>query len=368
MGHFINSFNMSAFSYEGLGYVGKMKLRALEIEAIEEKKFSFYTELEETYQISTKELNAFLSSLQGELFMESYDVSVLHDKFVLMTTMIEREDPKDPTTINKLKFSFFSAFENAEDISKQIKALFGPFEKKFANDSAGMYVSWGIETNEGLKYYTIYNPLKEVLYNEAYPYIKGIEDYVAHYIHDDASVLLFMGKPGTGKTRFLRYVVQKMSVKFQRDVKVLYTMDSKVFSNDKFFIDFFTNDYDLLILEDIDLNLRPRSDGNDMMHKLLASTDGFIRNNHKKIVLTTNLTNVGDIDSALLREGRCFGKIESRLLSSSEASLLLKLIEPRCEYTFADPVSVAKVYQTVAKFQKEHPKYESPGVPLTTPA
>jgi hypothetical protein len=46
----------------------------------------------------------------------------------------------------------------------------------------------------------------------------------------------------------------------------------------------------------------------------------------RKIIFTTNLPNVGDIDEALVRPGRCFGTVRTRALERREAELLLSRI------------------------------------------
>lgn len=346
---FIESFNYSAANYDtSVTGIIRQRLKAICLESIDANGQAgqfFYTEIKNIYRITDHDLFHLLStSFQGGKLMSiCTKIALLTDRFLLL---VEEVDSKT----NRVSLSFYSTYIEATQIQKDIELLFEPYITKFDDQKAGMYVSWGVKSGGGdISYVSLYNSLNEVVYNEAYPYINSINDYIEQYIQDVASVLLFMGKPGTGKTRFLRYIAQRMSCKKYGDTKVLYTMDDNVFSEDKFFIEFFKEDYDLLILEDIDLKLRPRSDGNDMMHKLLAGTDGFLRNTNKKIVLTTNLTNVGDIDSALLREGRCFGKIESRLLSSNEAQTLLQKIDPTIKHSFSDPNSVAQVYQIAQK-------------------
>jgi ATP-dependent 26S proteasome regulatory subunit len=48
-----------------------------------------------------------------------------------------------------------------------------------------------------------------------------------------------------------------------------------------------------------------------------------VRAQGRKIIFTTNLPNIGDIDEALLRPGRCFGSINIRTLQRDEAARLI---------------------------------------------
>ena len=110
-----------------------------------------------------------------------------------------------------------------------------------------------------------------------------------------------------------------------------------------------------MILEDIDLNLKSRTNGNIMMHKLLAGADGFVRNQNKKIILTTNLTNINDIDEALLREGRCYAYVASKMLNKEEALLLLNKLNPIISSNaidkYGDKITIANVYQAVKNYK-----------------
>ena len=92
-----------------------------------------------------------------------------------------------------------------------------------------------------------------------------------------------------------------------------------------------------------------RANGNVDLHRFLAVADGVVRAQGRKIVFTTNLPNVGDIDEALVRPGRCFATVRTRALERSEAESLLTRIIGSCvaedqkktEYTL--PASVRSI-------------------------
>jgi SpoVK/Ycf46/Vps4 family AAA+-type ATPase len=75
----------------------------------------------------------------------------------------------------------------------------------------------------------------------------------------------------------------------------------------------------VIVVEDADALLRPRSEGNLIMPELLNETDGIGSNHTRKIIFTTNLASISDIDEALTRAGRCYGVINCRLLTPEEA-------------------------------------------------
>jgi ATP-dependent 26S proteasome regulatory subunit len=47
-----------------------------------------------------------------------------------------------------------------------------------------------------------------------------------------------------------------------------------------------------------------------------------VRAQGRKIIFSTNLPNVGDLDEALIRPGRCFARIHVRSLTNAEALAL----------------------------------------------
>jgi ATP-dependent 26S proteasome regulatory subunit len=51
-----------------------------------------------------------------------------------------------------------------------------------------------------------------------------------------------------------------------------------------------------------------------------------VRAQGRKIIFTTNLPNIGDIDEALARPGRCFATVRTRALERGEAELMLSRI------------------------------------------
>ena len=77
-----------------------------------------------------------------------------------------------------------------------------------------------------------------------------------------------------------------------------------------------------MVLEDSDAFLKTRSDGNTMMHRFLNVGDGLVTTKGKKMIFSTNLPSIRDIDSALVRPGRCFDIVEFKPLSLYHADIL----------------------------------------------
>jgi hypothetical protein len=153
---------------------------------------------------------------------------------------------------------------------------------------------------------------------EMYPFLKGeaLEDYYDRFMASDASILLLIGPPGTGKTSFIRGMLQHTN----SDAMVSY--DQSVLEKDMIFAGFIEGDASVFVMEDADNLLRPRKDGNSMMHKFLNVGDGLVTVQGKKMIFSTNLPSIKDVDPALVRPGRCFDVLTFDDLSPEEATTL----------------------------------------------
>lgn len=134
---------------------------------------------------------------------------------------------------------------------------------------------------------------------------------------------MVQGQPGTGKTRLVRAILAAMSRRKRDSAKIMYTADRRALGGDEIFIEFITGSHDAFVVEDADHILTPRADGNDNLHRFLCIADGVVRALGRKIIFTTNLPNIGDIDEALVRPGRCFAVLRTRNLERPEVSRLL---------------------------------------------
>lgn len=154
----------------------------------------------------------------------------------------------------------------------------------------------------------------------AYPWIKNsIEDYTRQFMSSRESILILMGPPGTGKTNFIKQMIKST------EADAMVTYDTNLLFSDGFFAAFMSDrQCNILVLEDSDNIMGSRKDGNNMMHRFLNASDGLISMRNKKIIFTTNLPNISEIDSALIRPGRCHDLLSFRNLNKEES---LKILE-----------------------------------------
>jgi len=196
-----------------------------------------------------------------------------------------------------------------------------------------------------MKVYNYYFQEGKIVYNEmlmdvtpslnqlAYPYIKNMHQYFEDYFNNERSVCIFKGQPGTGKTTLIRSLMAKYT---PQDVPVFYTNSDRAIESDQLFSEFLTSSAKSIVFEDIDIHLTARNDGNLTMYRLLAASDGFIKSpiNSKKILISTNLPNIREMDNALTRPGRCQGIIDFRALDYTESCAFMESIKQ--DYSWLD--------------------------------
>ena len=179
-------------------------------------------------------------------------------------------------------------------------------------------------THSGLTNVSFDEIADPALLDEAYPMLdEPVASFIDRYLCARETVLVLQGPPGTGKTRLVRAILAALSRRKGDSANVLYTADRRTLENDEIFIEFITGTHDAFVVEDADHVLCPRESGNTDLHRFLAVADGVVRALGRKIIFTTNLPNVGDIDTALLRPGRCFAMVRTRALERCEAERLV---------------------------------------------
>ena len=255
-------------------------------------------------------------------------------------------------TLNFIKFSVNSN-------STEVRA-FG--DKDFADDMIEIvesnfdivtsYIEWvygsdGNSVNVPLNRSRL--PVKEM-----YPFLgdESLEDYYDRYMDSNANILLLIGPPGTGKTTFIRGLLA------HRNSSAIVTYDSNILDKDGFFARFIEDDAEVMVLEDSDAFLKSRTDGNTMMHRFLNVGDGLVTTKGKKMVFSTNLPSIRDIDSALVRPGRCFDIVTFGELTKEQATALaiklnVSLIGNKDKYSLAEVFNQQSENTKVAKTSRK---------------
>ena len=220
---------------------------------------------------------------------------------------------------------FFSIWAETIDAAEQVKATILGHVGKSRMDEPMFSIDWHFLTSKNeLESAEIEELADDVLHDHAYPTLKhGVSHFIESYLDSPEAVLVLQGPPGTGKTRLIRAILGAMSRRKDGEAHALYTGDMRALESDEIFVKFITGWEDAFVVEDADHLLKPRSEGNENLHRFLSIADGVIRAQGRKIIFSTNLANVSDLDDALIRPGRCFAHIDVRKLQSDELKPLL---------------------------------------------
>lgn len=220
-----------------------------------------------------------------------------------------------------------------------IESIIAEVESSF--DIVTSYIEW-IYSSDGN---SVNVPLNRdrLPVEEMYPFLKGerLADYYDRYMSSSANILLLIGPPGTGKTTFIRGLLA------HRNCSAIVTYDAGILEKDGFFARFIEDDAEIMVLEDSDAFLKSRSDGNTMMHRFLNVGDGLVTTKGKKMIFSTNLPSIRDIDSALIRPGRCFDIVTFAPLSLQDANKLADKLDAKLpQRTGGDSLeySIAEVF------------------------
>jgi hypothetical protein len=186
-------------------------------------------------------------------------------------------------------------------------------------------INWQFSDGSGeLRSVAFEEIVQEELHDEAYPMLgEPVIAFARRFLDAPETVLILQGPPGTGKTRLVRAILGEISRRKADSADVMYTSDKRVLENDEIYLDFLVGPHDVFVVEDADHLLTPRAKGNQELHRFLAIADGVVQARGRKIIFTTNLPNVGDLDEALLRPGRCFAAVRVRSLTPEEAHRLI---------------------------------------------
>ena len=189
------------------------------------------------------------------------------------------------------------------------------------------------------------------LYNEGF---EEIHNTIVHSIEKDKNGLyLLYGKPGTGKSTYIRHLIKECRTEKRKFVYV----PSKLFEDftDPAILPFLMrNKGCVFIIEDcenlVTVDGGIRSDG---ITDLLNMTDGLLADAlNIKIICTFN-TDYHKIDDALLRPGRCRCKYEFNLLDKDRANKVAKKLNLP---VVNKDVSLAELFNPETEFFDERKK------------
>jgi hypothetical protein len=152
-------------------------------------------------------------------------------------------------------------------------------------------------------------------------------------------LVILHGKPGTGKTSYIRYLVTTI----KKNVIFLPPKMASVITNPDLIQILLENQNSILVVEDAENIILDREHkGSSSVTELLNITDGLLSDFLNIQVICSFNTDISKVDAALLRKGRLIAKYEFKDLEVDKANALSKKIG--FSKNFTKSTSLASIY------------------------
>jgi len=162
--------------------------------------------------------------------------------------------------------------------------------------------------------------------------------------HNEKGLVLLHGKPGTGKTSYVRYLISLLN----KEVIFLNTDIASNLINTRFLPFLIENQNSIFVIEDAEnIIIKRGNTDNSNVSGLLNITDGLLSDCLNIQIICTFNTNLSTIDSALLRKGRLIAKYEFKELEVIKAQALSKKLG--FSENFLTPVTLTEIYNQTEK-------------------
>lgn len=178
------------------------------------------------------------------------------------------------------------------------------------------------------------------------------DELMKRFHSETTGLVLFHGRPGTGKTFYIRHLLRKMT---SANRKVVIYMPPNMVDHltDPAFMTFLTDEvkhysrdgfFCVLLIEDAEPLLARRQEGVRIqgVTNLLNMSDGLLNDMLKLQIICTFNVDLKKLDSALLRPGRLLARKEFKPLSVLDANLLAQRLG--IKHHFKKPATLAEVY------------------------
>lgn len=216
-------------------------------------------------------------------------------------------------------------FISNQDIGKELKSEIKAITEKGIDTKNKSSVHILTTSSDGMeltdfKIDDMYNDLNlEENYNDGFTEVH--ENIIDKLESNNVGLYMLHGKPGTGKTTYIRHLIRKIS---KRVIFISPSMSNKI--SDPSMVPFmmrFPNS--ILIIEDAENVIESRTGGdNQSVSNLLNLSDGILGDCLKFQIICTFNTDKNDIDEALMRGGRLLKSYEFEKLELSKTNKLLK--------------------------------------------
>jgi len=171
---------------------------------------------------------------------------------------------------------------------------------------------------------------------------KDISDKIVGTLNtdDNTGLVLLHGKPGSGKTTYIRY----LSTLLEKDIMFVPNNMTDVLTSPEFIPFIMKYPNSVLIIEDAEKVIRSRDSGGDnaATSNILNMSDGILGECLKTQIIATFNTDRENIDKALLRKGRLIAEYEFNELGVEKSNKLLNKLN--IDFKTKEPMLLTDIY------------------------